>query len=44
MEILLLRVLMGLMSITVGGILFLGVLKVGIYIQENINDIKRNKK
>ena len=44
MEILLLRVLMGLMSITVGGILFLGVLKVGIYIQESINDIKRKNK
>lgn len=44
MEMLLLRILIGFTLIVVGGILFLGVLKIILYIQESIQErIRKNK-
>jgi len=44
MEMILLRIIMGIISIIIGGVLFLGVLKIGIYIQESIQErIRKNK-
>ena len=44
MEMLLLRILIGFTLIVVGGMLFLGVLKIILYIQESIQErIRKNK-
>ena len=44
MEMILLRIIMGIISIIIGGVLFLGILKIGIYIQESIKEkIRKNK-